>query len=76
MNKLKEKLLRGEKALGFHIQSRDIQMTEMIASLGFDYLWIDMEHSALQSTEVEDHLYEPRYQRQLYAGAEGHGISV
>jgi 2-dehydro-3-deoxyglucarate aldolase/4-hydroxy-2-oxoheptanedioate aldolase len=60
MNKLMEKLARGEKALGFHIQSRDIQMTEVIASLGFDYLWIDMEHSALQSTEVEDHLLAAR----------------
>ena len=60
MNKLKEKLARGEKALGTHIQSRDFQMTEVIASLGYDYLWIDMEHSALQSTEVEDHLTAAR----------------
>ena len=60
MNKLMEKLARGEKALGTHIMSRDIQMTEMIASLGYDYLWIDMEHSALQSTEVEDHLMAAR----------------
>lgn len=60
MNKLMEKLARGEKALGTHIMSRDIQMTEVIASLGFDYLWIDMEHSALQSTEVEDHLMAAR----------------
>ena len=60
MNKLMEKLARGEKALGMHIQSRDIHMTELIASLGFDYLWIDMEHTALQSAEVEDHLLAAR----------------
>ncbi|MGI6337669.1 MAG: HpcH/HpaI aldolase family protein [Eubacteriales bacterium] len=60
MNKLKEKLLRGEKALGTHIQLNDNITTEIIGSLGFDYLWIDTEHTTISLAQVEQHLLAAR----------------
>lgn len=60
MNKLKEKLLRGEKALGTHILLNGNRTTELIGSLGFDYLWIDTEHTSISLHEVEDHLFAAR----------------
>lgn len=61
MNKLKEKLTRGEKAMGTHIHLRGPHTTEVIARLGFDYLWIDTEHTSLSLQDVEDHLLAARY---------------
>ena len=60
MNKLKEKLTHGEMALGTHIQLNDSNMTEIIAGLGFDYLWIDTEHTSISLKEVENHLMAAR----------------
>jgi len=60
MNKLKEKLSRGEKALGTHILFNESRITELVGSLGFDYLWIDTEHTALSLDDVERHLFAAR----------------
>lgn len=60
MNKLREKLARGEKALGTHIQLNDSFTTEIVASLGFDYLWIDTEHTTLSLEQVDAHLIAAR----------------
>ena len=60
MNRLKEKLAKGEKALGTHIQLNTCTTTEIIASLGFDYLWIDTEHTSLSLEQVEQHLLAAR----------------
>jgi len=60
MNKLKDKILRGEKVLGTHIQLNGSMTTEIIGNLGFDYLWIDTEHSSLSLEQVEQHLLAAR----------------
>jgi len=60
MNRLKEKLKKGEKALGTHIQLNTSITTELIASLGYDYLWIDTEHTSLSLEQVEQHLLASR----------------
>jgi len=60
MNQLKEKLRKGEKVLGTHIQLNTNTTTEIIASLGFDYLWIDTEHTSLSLEQVEQHLLAAR----------------
>ena len=59
-NELKEKLARGQIVFGTHISSTDIQQTELIGSLGFDYLWIDMEHSQITKKELHDILIASR----------------
>ena len=56
MNKLKEKLSRGEMALGTHILFNESRITELVGGLGYDYLWIDTEHTALSLDDVERHL--------------------
>ena len=56
MNKLKQKLMQGEKVLGTHVLLNGHQTTEIISSLGYDYLWIDTEHTSMSLENVEDHL--------------------
>ena len=60
MSRLKEKLLKREVALGTHIQLNENTATEAIGSLGFDYLWIDTEHTSLSLKNVADHLMAAR----------------
>ena len=60
MNVLREKLARGETALGTHIMLNGCSTTEIIASLGFDYLWIDTEHTSTSLEQVEMHLLAAR----------------
>ncbi len=45
--KIEEKLQRGETLCGSHIFCGAPPMTECMAQLGFDMLWIDMEHTAI-----------------------------
>ena len=51
-NLLKEKLRRGEVASGVLIQDPIPQMVEVLALLGFDWLFIDCEHSSLSLSDV------------------------
>jgi 2-keto-3-deoxy-L-rhamnonate aldolase RhmA len=51
-NLLKEKLLKGEVASGVIIQEPTPQIVEVLALLGFDWLFIDCEHSSLSLSEV------------------------
>ena len=60
MNKLKEKIKRGEKVLGTHSQLNNYQTTDLIASLGYDYLWLDTEHTSISLEQVEYHLMAAR----------------
>lgn len=60
MNKLKDVLNRGRVALGTHISINDSVITEVIGSLGYDYLWIDTEHTPLSLDSVEKHLIAAR----------------
>ena len=54
--KLKHKL----PALGTHISLNDSAITELIGNLGFDYLWIDMEHTAIDLYCLQQHLIAAR----------------
>ena len=56
MNKLKEKLLRGEKLIGFEVDLCDPCISEMVGQLGYDYLWIDTEHEAMDYQTLLSHI--------------------
>lgn len=56
MNRFKQKLDRGEHAIGTHVSLRDLAITEILGGSGFDYLWIDTEHTALDLECVQNHL--------------------
>ena len=56
MSKLREKLKRGEIALGSHISLNDSTITEIMGAVGFDYLWIDTEHTSISLDCLQNHL--------------------
>lgn len=55
-NAFREKLESGRRLLGTHVNLSDFHICEMLGSLGFDYLWIDMEHLSTSFADMETHL--------------------
>lgn len=51
-NTVKEKLARGEQVVGGTVSTADIDIYCAMANSGFDYLWIEMQHSALTYSQV------------------------
>lgn len=60
MYMLHEKLKQRIPALGTHISLNDSTITELIGNLGFDYLWIDTEHTAIDLYCLQQHLIAAR----------------
>lgn len=57
---LYELLSEGETALGTHVSLTESAITELLGDVGFDYLWIDMEHTANSLERVQNHLIAAR----------------
>ncbi len=57
---IKEKVLAGDRLCGTHINLSDTCVTEIAAALGYDFLWIDMEHTTLSCEQVHMHLLAAR----------------
>lgn len=55
-NLFREKLASGRRLLGTHVNLTDYHICEMLGSIGFDYLWIDMEHCSINFNSMEMHL--------------------
>ena len=53
-NPVKEKLLRGERALGLSFGFACAQLVEVGALLGFDFTYLDAEHGTISPRECED----------------------
>ena len=53
-NQVKEKLKRGEPALGAWLSLPNVPSARIMARLGFDWLVVDMEHSAQNATLMAD----------------------
>jgi len=51
-NTVKEKLARGEQVVGGTVDTNDINVYCAMANAGFDFLWIEMQHSPLTYSEV------------------------
>jgi 2-keto-3-deoxy-L-rhamnonate aldolase RhmA len=51
-NTAKQKLARGERLIGGTVTSSDPEIYCAMANSGFDYLWIEMQHSPLTYQEV------------------------
>lgn len=60
MNKLREKLNSGKTAIGSHISLADSTVTEIMGDVGFDYLWIDTEHTSFSLDDLRNHLIAAR----------------
>ncbi len=53
-NPLKELLRKGEPALGVVISTNNVEIAARLAMLGFDFLWLEMEHSPLSLETVRN----------------------
>lgn len=55
-NAFREALSSGRTLLGTHVNLVDYRVCEILGSIGFDYLWIDMEHISTDFHDMERHL--------------------
>ena len=53
---VKDKIMRVAPLRGTHVNLVDPIVTEILGSLGYDFLWVDMEHTALSCEQVYHHL--------------------
>ena len=56
MNKLKQKLLNGEKIFGTLVCLTDPCLCEIMGNIGYDCVWIDTEHTYMSYKDVLCHL--------------------
>jgi 2-dehydro-3-deoxyglucarate aldolase/4-hydroxy-2-oxoheptanedioate aldolase len=56
MKTLKEKMRACDLVCGMHITLADPSVTELCGRIGYDYLWIDTEHSPMDYQTVLHHL--------------------
>ena len=52
MSKLKEKIVKREPICGTHVQLADPEICSIYGQLGYDYIWLDMEHTYLSYKDV------------------------
>ncbi len=55
MSELKQKIERGEKTCGTIINMCDVCVSDILSRIGYDFLWIDFEHSYLSYEDVLTH---------------------
>ena len=60
MNPFREKMLRGEKTCGTLVSLTDPCLCEIMGVAGYDFVWIDMEHTYMSCKEVLCHLNAAR----------------
>ena len=56
MNTLKQRVLRGEKLVGTIVSLTDSANAEIFGTVGYDFVWIDMEHTAIGYSEAFAHM--------------------
>ena len=59
-NPFREALNSGKRLLGTHVNMVDYRVCEMLGMIGFDYLWIDMEHISTDFRVMESSLIAAR----------------
>ncbi len=57
---LKEKVQRCQRICGAHVNLGDSAVSEILGALGYDFLWVDMEHTRLTEDDVHDHMLASR----------------
>jgi 2-dehydro-3-deoxyglucarate aldolase/4-hydroxy-2-oxoheptanedioate aldolase len=56
MNRFKQRLLNNERLIGMEVDLCDPSISEMIALQGYDFIWIDTEHEAMDYQTVLMHI--------------------
>jgi 2-dehydro-3-deoxyglucarate aldolase/4-hydroxy-2-oxoheptanedioate aldolase len=62
LSRVKEKMSRKELVIGSHVATSDAVVSEIISAAGYDFLWIDWEHGALDRKDVNLHIMAVRSQ--------------
>ena len=57
---MKAKLRRQELCIGTHVSLGEGVVSEMMGNLDYDFLWIDMEHSCINTDQLLNHLMGAR----------------
>lgn len=57
---IKKKISEGKIVTGTVISFNDSSITEILGDLGYDFVWIDGEHSALERQAVQHHIMAAR----------------
>ena len=52
MNRLKEKIKNRERLIGTHISMGNIILADAFAQMGYDFIWVDTEHSVIDYSEL------------------------
>lgn len=60
LEKFQTKIAGGKTALGAVISSTDASISELAADCGFDFIWIDMEHSPITIVDTMHHVMAVR----------------
>jgi len=53
---IKERIAAREPLCGCHVNLADLAVTEIMAGMGYDMVWVDMEHTTLSTEQVHGHL--------------------
>lgn len=56
LQKITDKISKGKLAIGSHVGFDSPFLTEALAGCGFDFIWIDAEHSAIDKKDIQNHL--------------------
>ena len=60
LQKIRRKVAAGELVVGSHVSLLDPGISELLADVGYDFLWIDTEHSAIDRGSLQAHLIAAR----------------
>jgi 2-keto-3-deoxy-L-rhamnonate aldolase RhmA len=60
LEKFKRKIASGQTAFGCCISMYDTSVSELVADAGYDFVWIDMEHSAMTIVDAMHHVIATR----------------
>lgn len=53
---LKEKIIKKEKTIGMYVQLSDISIAKIAGLSGYDFIWVDNEHSYMTSETLLGHI--------------------
>lgn len=56
LQRIKNKLREKKPVIGTHVALNDVMISEMLGMAGFDFVWIDTEHTALEREKVLHHI--------------------
>ena len=57
---LKEKVINRSYMTGTHVHLLDASVTEMLSYLGYDFIWLDMEHTQLSCEDAITILWQQK----------------